>query len=98
MRPGRGGQIYSMTTSEMTEALAEENEEALTADGFEGALIGMVVGACRPPVACYDYARCVEILMKRDGMSEEEAEEFLEFNTIGAYVGEHTPLFLHDWR
>jgi hypothetical protein len=27
-----------------------------------------------------------------------EAEEYLDFNAIGAYVGEQAPLFLHDWR
>jgi hypothetical protein len=27
-------------------------------------------------------------------MTEEEAEEYFSFNTLGAWVGEHTPLFL----
>jgi len=49
-------------------------------------------------VVCYDYAKCVEILKAKSEMTEEEAEEFLNFNTLGAYVGETTPLFLHDWR
>ena len=68
------------------------------ADGFEDALIGLVEGAARGPVACYDYAKCVQILTERDGMSEEDAEEYLQFNAIGAYVGPETPLFLYDWR
>jgi hypothetical protein len=49
-------------------------------------------------VACYDFETCVKILMERDGMSEDDAVEFMEFNVVGAYVGELTPLFLHDWR
>jgi hypothetical protein len=32
----------------------------------------------------------------KQGMDEEEAEEFFSFNTLGAWVGENTPLFL--WR
>ena len=28
-------------------------------------------------------------------MSEEEAQEYFEHNTIGAWVGEGTPLFIH---
>jgi hypothetical protein len=28
-----------------------------------------------------------------DGMSYDEAEEFFEYNQIGAYVGESTPCF-----
>lgn len=73
------------------------DEEILTADGFEDALIGVVDGACRAPVACYDYQKCVEILMAQ-GMEEEDAHEYMSFNVTGAYVGEYTPLFVHDWR
>ena len=43
-------------------------------------------------MACYDRAKCIEILMR--GMSEDEAEEYFEFNTAGAYMGKYTPLFL----
>ena len=31
----------------------------------------------------------------RDEMSHEDAVECIEFNTIGAYVGEKTPLFVN---
>lgn len=86
-----------MTTAEILDSLRDHYDEILLADGFEDALIGVVDGACRSPVACYDYARCIEILME-GGMDEIEACEFMEFNVVGAYVGEHTPLFLHDWR
>ena len=73
------------------------DEDMLLADGFDDALIGSVSGACRQTVACYDFRKCVEILVAK-GMDEEEAEEYLEYNTIGAYVGEMTPLFLDDMR
>jgi hypothetical protein len=92
------GRSFDVTTAEMMEFLDEAYEGCLTADGFEGALIGVVAGACRETVACYDYGKCVGILMERDGMDEEDAEEWMEFNVVGAYVGETTPLFLHDWR
>lgn len=87
-----------MTTEEILERLRGLMPEALLADGFEDAIIGIVEGACRPTVVAYDYQKCVRILVKRDGMDEEEADEFLQFNTVGAYVGEMTPLFVHDWR
>jgi hypothetical protein len=32
--------------------------------------------------------------MVRDGMDYDEAYEFFEFNTLGAYVGEQTPVFV----
>jgi len=86
-----------MTPTEILEQLRDEYPELLTADGFDEAVIGLVEGAARGPVICYDYERCVEILVGQ-GMDREEAEEHLDFNTLGAYVGESTPLFLHDWR
>jgi len=33
--------------------------------------------------------------MKRDGMTEHEAHEFMEFNVVSAFVGEFTPLFIN---
>jgi hypothetical protein len=90
-----------MTTQEILDELNEQadgGDEILLADGFEEALIGTVFGACRQPVACYDYDKCAQILVKRDGMDLDEAYEFLDFNTIGAYVGVGTPLFIRDLR
>jgi hypothetical protein len=79
------------------EWVAERNEEALLADGFEAALIGIVEGwhptGERYCVALYDYERCVQVLVERDGMDHSEAEEFLEYNTLDAYAGPHTPAF-----
>jgi hypothetical protein len=74
--------------------------EALTADGFEDALIGLssvwtVDGQLE--VATYDFRLMVDILMERDGMDSDEAIEYLNFNTIGAYVGPYTPVYLHRY-
>jgi len=82
-----------LTPTERVEYLAELNPEALTADGFAEALIGYVEIFNRI-IAAYDRSKCIKILMKRDGMSEEEAQEYFEFNVIGAYMGENTPAFL----
>jgi hypothetical protein len=80
------------------EMVVEANEEALLADGFEAALIGYVEQFGRPPIALYDRPKCIEILVTRDKMTPEEAEEFFEFNTIGAWVGESTPAFATLYR
>jgi hypothetical protein len=69
-----------------------DDEGILLADGFEEAFVGVVGGCGRPTVACYDEARCIDILARR--MSHEEAAEFFSFNVSGAYVGERTPMFL----
>lgn len=72
---------------------SESNPEMLFADGFEEALTGVVHRAGGNPVACYDMEKCIEILVTRDGMTREEAEEFFDYNVIGAYAGENTPCF-----
>jgi hypothetical protein len=81
-------------SSELREALGEINPEALLADGLEDAFIGYTVNHHHAHVAAYDYEKCVEILVSRDGMTHEEADEYLSFNTLGAYVGENAPIYI----
>lgn len=64
------------------------------ADGFERAFLGVVRLTSGLEVAVYDRAVCITVLVERDGMSEEEAEEYFDFNVAGAYIGEQTPLYL----
>jgi hypothetical protein len=74
----------------------EENlDSVLIADGFDGALLGYAYSPGRGYTAVYDREQCIRELMAR-GMSEEEAEEWFEYNTEGAWVGPGTPVFL--WR
>tara|TARA_R100000900_G_scaffold141983_2_gene123429 strand:- start:103 stop:411 length:309 start_codon:yes stop_codon:yes gene_type:complete len=65
--------------------------ECLLADGFDDAIIG--ISQCSTPKAVYCTKKCVEILMKRDKMTEEEAVEFFQHNVVGSYMGEKTPIF-----
>lgn len=74
--------------------LEDENPDALLLDGFEDAFIGIARRCGQPALAVYDRDRCLDLLVRRDGMSYEEAEEFFEFNVQGAWVGEHTPIIL----
>jgi len=73
--------------------LLGNEDEILLADGFNEALIGHAAGM--EPRAVYDYDRCIDVLVE-DGMTYEEAMEYFEFNTVGAYVGEQTPVFVRQ--
>jgi hypothetical protein len=42
----------------------------------------------------YSGLKILNILMTRDGMDEDEAHGFLEFNIAGAYVGPDTPIIV----
>lgn len=68
------------------------DEEALFADGFDDAIVGVVERFGMPPVVLYNRERCISILME-DGLDREDAEEHFSFNVIGAWVGEYTPAF-----
>lgn len=82
------------TREQLDEWLRDLDVQVLLADGFEAAFAGLVRVFGHSAVACYDTRKMVEILMFRDGMTYEEAEEFLEYNVYGAYVGDLTPAFL----
>ena len=68
-------------------------------EDFLPALIGYTDSWCgheRPTRAIYSAAAVIQVYIDRDGMSEEDACEFFEFNTTGAYVGVNTPIFLRE--
>ncbi len=47
----------------------------------------------------YDYGKMAESLMFEDGMTYEDAIEFIEFNTVRAlpYMGPNAPLILYPF-
>jgi len=66
-------------------------------DGLEDAVIGQASiwnGNKRVEVLVYDADKMIKVFMDRDGMSEEEANEYIVFNIEGAYIGEDTPVLV----
>jgi hypothetical protein len=82
-----------MTKREIIEENEDEDSTLLFADGFDEAIVG-VGEQFNNRFVVYDRDKCIDILMKRDGMDYEGAEEFFEFNVTGAWVGESTPVFV----
>jgi len=75
-----------------------DEETLIKADGFDLAIIGVAERIGMKPCIAYSYIQCIEILMQQAGMTQQEAVEFMEFNVCGAYVGEQTPIFVHEWE
>ena len=67
-------------------------EEIVSADGFDKAIIGVSNNDMR---VIYSKSLCIDILMSQ-GMDEDEALEYFEYNVSGAYVGEKTPIWCLD--
>lgn len=79
----------------LEENYPDDIDDILLADGFDDAFLGVVEGFGLERKACYDTEKCIEILMDDGEMRRCEAEEYFNFNVIGAYVGERTPIFLN---
>ena len=73
----------------------DEFEDTVFYDEFDAAFVGFGWQFNVGPVAVYNQDLVMDILKAR-GMDEEGALEYFNFNIIGAYVGERTPIFLTD--
>jgi hypothetical protein len=62
---------------------------------FDKAIMGVIQKCNSVQAICYDADKCIKLLVKYEKMSEDDAVEYFEYNTQGAFVGEHTPVFLY---
>jgi hypothetical protein len=67
------------------------------ADSFEDAFVGTTISAFgRKQVAIYDYDKCILILMHDNHMTEDDAIEYFDYNVMGSWVGEGTPIYINQ--
>jgi hypothetical protein len=71
------------------------DEEIITVDGYDAAFIGVGQSYNRT-VACYDFDKLIEILMKDTEypLSYKAAVEYFDFNLVGMHIGENAPIFI----
>lgn len=83
-----------MTREEAEIAVGEESK-ALFCDGFDDCILGVADRfGWSESLVVYDYNKMIAQMVEKDGMSEEEAVEFFDFNIIGAWMGDGTPIFV----
>jgi hypothetical protein len=83
-------------TNDVQEWLAEIDPNIIFFDGLDDAIIGHAyLRQSQTHVVVYDYDKIVEALMKRQGMNRKVAREYADFNIVGAYLGEFTPVIVH---
>ena len=84
-----------MLDESVEEALSDNDSYLLEPrDEYDSCVIGIGYRFSSGPLAVYSIPKVLKV-MEGWGMSEEEAQENFEYNTIGAWVGEGTPLFIH---
>lgn len=74
--------------------VAGHNEDAIIYPDLAEALIGVCEQFGRPPVAAYDFNKCIDIFMEDPEMDYEEAIDHFYFNTLGTWAGDSTPVFI----
>lgn len=74
----------------------EANEACLLEprDEYDACVIGLGRRFSSGPLAVYSISKVIKV-MEGWGMDTEEAVEFFEFNTLGAWMGEGTPIFVY---
>ena len=83
-----------MKASTVREILKVANPEARVCDGFDPAMVGLAHRFGFPaPVVAYDMRKFLLCLVEQ-GATPDEAFEHFSYNVLGAWVGEHTPVFL----
>ena len=79
----------------LREQIAQDYPDLLVLepDYFDKAIVGLAqrIGM---DVICYDKEKVLELLCVKEGMTYEDAVEHFEYNIIGGWVGETTPVFL----
>lgn len=84
------------TREEIEAAFVDMDEpDVLLMDGFDEAFIGYSQRNNNEPLlAVYSWSLMVDVLVERDGMTSEEAAEYVDFNCVGAWVGDRTPIIV----
>ena len=79
-------------------------EERLLENGYEGIIFltnysydDALIGVTSDDRAVYDYELMIEWLINSEGFTEEEARDWIDYNTLRAlpYMGEGAPVILY---
>lgn len=63
---------------------------------YDGYIVGVGYRFTFGPVLVYSLRGILQAHMEEDGMTMEQAREFFEMNTLGAWVGDGTPMFIDE--
>ena len=85
-----------MSLPDHVEDALGENEACLLEprDEYDDCVIGIGYRCSAGPLAVYSIPKVLKV-MQGWGMDDQEAQEFFEYNTIGAWMGDGTPIFIH---
>jgi hypothetical protein len=85
-----------MNRQQIEDFFEDTGMKVLLMDGFDEAFIGTSQRINEPMLAVYSYDMMLDLLMDRDGMELDVAEEYIEYNCVGAWIGEQTPIIVRS--
>jgi hypothetical protein len=83
---------------ELREQLKEINPELLVAEGFDDCIIGVTEDNMH---VVYDATKMMQSVFKdseAEGMTQDDAWDYLGFNVFCAYVGDTTPIYINKLK
>ena len=81
-----------MAAADVREFIAQLNPEAILWDGLDSCLIGISAEGR----AIYSIEELILHFQVEEQMSEQDAAEHVDYNILGAYVGEYTPIHMYS--
>lgn len=83
----------ALSREQIEEYLQQIGESALLIDDADAALIGFTNRVNSPLLAVYDYDKLVDVFIDQ-GLSYEDAVEWVDYNIVGAWLGKQTPIIV----
>ena len=84
----------SLSVRAQIDSMVADNEHVTMLYGFDAALLGVSVSSSGCMRVVYDEDAILQIMVQRDGMSEEYAAEFLEYHIRPLTMVKPNPLLL----
>ena len=80
--------------SDEMQELLDRYGDLVVWDDCDEAIVGVAERCSQPPLVVYDYDMLVNVFLSQ-GMTYEDARDWISFNIAGAWIGDQTPLILH---
>lgn len=87
---------FTPNVRELLQTAVGDDIPLVFADGFDDCIIGLVERFDGKPAVAYDRQRIFDKLMP--GSTYEEVVEHFEYNILGAWVGDYTPVYIRTLR
>jgi hypothetical protein len=83
-----------MKAEDMDDITNNFSHPMMRIDGFDKCCVGIVERYGMDTIFCYDQEMIIKELMVQ-GMNEDEAWEYFDFNILNAWMGDGTPCFIN---